>query len=226
MYLGCRRHRTDGDHGDSLAGVPYQFLGPAASVRLSALRRWNQYQIQYQVALCCHSRRRRSCGSLRCAGTSWTERRRSRTYPPMGYTGFAGFEGLLRKVHLRTEAGFRPGVRPLTFQYQVFRRTRRRRAALDATPPCHALRPATGRNPRHALRLFSPASGGVPLRPVAIAIALLHRCSLSRGTKSPKKRGSPSRLHRAVRLGECDLLAAVDAGAELGVAAGDQHVVL
>jgi hypothetical protein len=25
----------------------------------------------------------------------------------MGYTGFAGFEGLLRKVHLRTEAGFR-----------------------------------------------------------------------------------------------------------------------
>jgi hypothetical protein len=30
----------------------------------------------------------------------------------MGYTGFAGFEGLLHKVHLRTEAGFRPRFSP------------------------------------------------------------------------------------------------------------------
>jgi hypothetical protein len=32
----------------------------------------------------------------------------------MGYTGFAGFEALLRNVHLRTEAGFRPRFSPST----------------------------------------------------------------------------------------------------------------
>jgi hypothetical protein len=48
----------------------------------------------------------------------------------MGYTGFAGFEGLLRKAHLRTEAGFRPRFSPsrcgqvrsgrYQFRYQVW----------------------------------------------------------------------------------------------------------
>jgi hypothetical protein len=48
-----------------------------------------------------------------------------------------------------------------------------------------------------------------------IATALPHSCPISRGMKSPKESGSPSRLHQAVRLGARDGLAAVDARAEL-----------